>query len=163
MPRYKTADSRRRARKQKALLSDNTSVCAWLRRWWSLESWGDASKLRFSCPKVGSVAVSFEQGVEFSDAEYEPRPAAACAAGTFPVADQSADAEKRDHYQVREIFRENGVPFGGQPNATLVRPLEVLEEEKLTRKNSHPHRTVKKWEDFSSGNSVAWRVILRAT
>ncbi|KAL3196610.1 hypothetical protein MRX96_045159 [Rhipicephalus microplus] len=57
---------------------------------------------------VGSSGVSFELGMEFSDAGYEPRPAAACASGTFPVSNQSADAEKRDHGRVREIFSENG-------------------------------------------------------
>ncbi|KAL3188905.1 hypothetical protein MRX96_003058 [Rhipicephalus microplus] len=54
---------------------------------------GDVSELRICCPSVGSAGVSFEQGMEFSDAGYEPRPAAACASGACPVSDQSADAE----------------------------------------------------------------------
>ncbi|KAL3248709.1 hypothetical protein MRX96_017794 [Rhipicephalus microplus] len=31
---------------------------------------GDASEWRLCCPEAGSVGVSFEQSVEFSDAEY---------------------------------------------------------------------------------------------
>ncbi|KAL3214803.1 hypothetical protein MRX96_034651 [Rhipicephalus microplus] len=132
--------------------------CAWHRGRRSLENWGDASEWHLSCPKVGSVGVSFEQGGQFTDAEYEPRPAAACAAGSCPVSDRSADAGKRDRDRVcdqvrdrvrdraRENFSKHVVPFGGQPNVTSVQQLEVLEEEKLTRKNSHPRRRVKRKE-----------------
>ncbi|KAL3172952.1 hypothetical protein MRX96_012696 [Rhipicephalus microplus] len=38
----------------------------------------DAKELCLCCPKVGSVEVSFEQGTEFSDPEYEPRPCGVC-------------------------------------------------------------------------------------
>ncbi|KAL3185138.1 hypothetical protein MRX96_031014 [Rhipicephalus microplus] len=96
----------------------------------------------------------------FNDAEYEPRPAAACAAGTCPGSDRSADAGKQDRDQVREDFIKHRLTFSGHPNATLVRTLEVLEEEKLTQKNAHPHRSVKtkvgrvlKWEQCCVGES----------
>ncbi|KAL3173904.1 hypothetical protein MRX96_001124 [Rhipicephalus microplus] len=104
---------------------------------------GDAKELSLCCPKIGSADVSFEQCQELSDAEYEQRPAAACAAGTCPDSDRSADAGKEDRDRVRENFSKHTVLFGGQPDATSVQQLDVPEEERLTRKNSHPHRSVK--------------------
>ncbi|KAL3222014.1 hypothetical protein MRX96_029006 [Rhipicephalus microplus] len=73
----------------------------------------DAKELRLCCPKFGSVDVFFEQGIEFSDAEYELRPAVACAAGTFPGSDRSGDAKKQDSDRVRENFSKHRGPFGG--------------------------------------------------
>ncbi|KAH8027062.1 hypothetical protein HPB51_001958 [Rhipicephalus microplus] len=46
---------------------------------------GIASELRLCCPKFEPVGVSFEQGVEFSNVEYEPQPTAACALGTCQI------------------------------------------------------------------------------
>ncbi|KAL3201134.1 hypothetical protein MRX96_043091 [Rhipicephalus microplus] len=78
---------------------------------------GDTSELRLCYPKAVSVGASFEHCVEFSDAEYELRPAATCAAGTSPVSDRLTDMPGN------ETMTESArvlVSTGGRSAANLV-------------------------------------------
>ncbi|KAL3172593.1 hypothetical protein MRX96_043121 [Rhipicephalus microplus] len=72
-----------------------------------LRKLGNKSYLRLCCPKIWSVGISLELGVEFSDAEHELRPAAACAAGTCPSSDHSADGGKQDSDRVCKNFSKH--------------------------------------------------------
>ncbi|KAH7934552.1 hypothetical protein HPB51_029082 [Rhipicephalus microplus] len=112
---------------------------------------GDAKELALVAQKLGQL--TYRSSKAWNLAEYEPWPAAACTAGTCPGSDHSDDAGKQDSDRVLENFSKHRVPFGGQRIATSVRQLDVLEEEKLTRKNFHPHRGVKR----KMGRLLEWK------
>ncbi|KAL1475675.1 hypothetical protein MTO96_037113 [Rhipicephalus appendiculatus] len=112
-----------------------------------------ASKLRPCDTKVESVSVLLEQGGAFSDADYEPRPAAPYVADICPFSDSSSRAGERYHGRVRENFSKSGVPFGGQP--TSVEQHNVVSEERFILESSHPHKSAEaeassllEWERF---------------
>ncbi|KAL1486135.1 hypothetical protein MTO96_031516 [Rhipicephalus appendiculatus] len=98
-----------------------------------------ASELRLCYTKVQSVSVLLEQGGAFSDAEYEPRPAAPCTADIYPFSDSSTRAGERYRGRVRENFGKSGVPFGGQ--TTSVEQHNVVPEERFILESSHPHKS----------------------